>query len=462
MALTATAVYTFAGTLWAAARATLGERRAARRAGVRGPGGRGAGDDPRQPRRRAHAGCAPTTRRRDYAWFDPSRVIPDTINEFPSFSFMLGDLHAHVIALPFTVLAIAFALQVALHGPRGDLLWRGAAEALAAALAIGSLYAINSWSYPVVAGLLAAAVVVWLRAGPRAGPTYSLVWLGLVLVASFALILPFVLNFDPESRGIGVVLGACAANQPCAPRRPFGKWLGDTALIYGILLWPLVGLYARRLLDSPNRWRWLGWGFAAAVVGGSLLASANLTGAGLVAVLMLIGGRRAALAPELSPPLRFLWVLVAGGFALLLIPELLYLRDAFDNGALERMNTVFKAGYQAYLLLGLAAGCALPWAAVWIRRAGAVDRLGGGRGGPAAARLRLPVRGRLRAHRRLRQRADARRPEVAEVPLARRSGRDRLDPRPHRRRRGRAGGRRRRLLRVRPRAASPPSPAARP
>ena len=99
--------------------------RAARRAGVRGPRRRGAGDDPRQPRRRAHVAATPPTRRGDYAWFDPSRVIPDTINEFPSFSFVLGDLHAHVLALPFTVLAMAFALQVALRGPRGDLLWRG-------------------------------------------------------------------------------------------------------------------------------------------------------------------------------------------------------------------------------------------------------------------------------------------------------------------------------------------------
>ena len=44
-------------------------------------------------------------------------MIPDTINEFPSFSFLLGDLHAHVLALPFTVLALAFAMQVALLGP---------------------------------------------------------------------------------------------------------------------------------------------------------------------------------------------------------------------------------------------------------------------------------------------------------------------------------------------------------
>ena len=51
------------------------------------------------------------------------------------------------------------------------------------------------------------------------------------------------------------------------------------ALIYGILLWPLVGLFARRLLGSPHRWRWLGWGWRGGVVAGSLLASANLTGA---------------------------------------------------------------------------------------------------------------------------------------------------------------------------------------
>ena len=84
----------------------------------------------------------------DYDWFAASRVIKDTINEIPSFSFTLGDLHAHVLAIPFTALALAFALQVALAGPRGDVAWRSVAEALAAGLSVGVLYAINSWSYP--------------------------------------------------------------------------------------------------------------------------------------------------------------------------------------------------------------------------------------------------------------------------------------------------------------------------
>jgi len=82
----------------------------------------------------------------------------------------------------------------------------------------------------------------------------------------------------------------------------------------------------------------------------------------------LAAGASAAFSPALSPPARFLWILIAGGVALLLIPELLYLRDAFDKSPLFRMNTVFKAGFQAFLLLGLAAACALPWAAAWLPR----------------------------------------------------------------------------------------------
>ena len=47
-------------------------------------------------------------------WFGASRVIEGTINEFPVFSFTLADLHGHVMAIPFSLLALGFALQTAL------------------------------------------------------------------------------------------------------------------------------------------------------------------------------------------------------------------------------------------------------------------------------------------------------------------------------------------------------------
>jgi YYY domain-containing protein len=358
--LTATAVFTFSGTLWAAARAALAARgRELPRGGPVLAGllavalvvvlGNLAG-----VRSWIHATNPP----HDYLWFEPSRVIPNTINEFPSFSFVLGDLHAHVLALPFTVLAFAFALQVALVGPRGDVVWRAVAEALAAGLAIGTLYAINSWSYPVAAGVLVAAAISWLRDPEHRGRIgFTVTWLVLVLAASFVLILPFLLNFDPEAKGVAVVRS----------RRSFTDWVGDMVMIYGILAWPLTAAYFSRLRAVARPWRVVGWGLVLMLVIGSLLATGHLTGV-MVLVVATGVGIAAALRPDLSAPERFLWVLIAGAVALILIPELLYLRDAFDGGDLRRMNTVFKAGYQAYLLMALAAGCALPWAATWLPR----------------------------------------------------------------------------------------------
>ena len=137
---------------------------------------------------------------------------------------------------------------------------------------------------------------------------------------------------------------------------------------------------------------------------GSLLASDNLTGAMVVAVWMAVG-IGAALSPTLSAPARFLWILIAGRRRAAADPGAPLPADAFDGSALFRMNTVFKAGYQAFLLLGLAAACALPWAAAWLPRRVLWPPWAAVAAVLLAARARLPLRGRLRAHRRLRQRA---------------------------------------------------------
>jgi YYY domain-containing protein len=294
----------------------------------------------------------------DYDWFAASRVIPDTINEFPAFSLLLQDLHAHVLALPFTLLALGFALQVLLAGPRGDAAWRGVAEALAAGLAVGVLYAVNSWSYPVAAGLLVLAVVSWAR-GPEARGRrgYAIVWLGLVLLASVVLVLPFWLEFDPSARGLGIVEEHAA----------FGDFMGDQALIYGLLVWPLTAAFAARVLATRRPLRTAVWGAVAAIFAGSLLATTDLAGAGVLAALAAIA-LGALLSRRLGAGERFLWLLVAGGFTCVLLPELVYVRDAFDGSVSYRMNTVFKLGYQGWLLLALAAACALPWAPAWLPR----------------------------------------------------------------------------------------------
>ena len=52
---------------------------------------------------------------RQFDWYSPSRVIDNTINEFPAFSFLLSCFHAHVLTLAFTILAIGLAFNLFLE-----------------------------------------------------------------------------------------------------------------------------------------------------------------------------------------------------------------------------------------------------------------------------------------------------------------------------------------------------------
>jgi uncharacterized membrane protein len=47
-----------------------------------------------------------------FSYWTSSRVIPDTINEFPFFSFLQGDVHAHMISITFQLLVIILLLNI--------------------------------------------------------------------------------------------------------------------------------------------------------------------------------------------------------------------------------------------------------------------------------------------------------------------------------------------------------------
>ena len=90
-----------------------------------------------------------------YFWAT-SRVIPETINEYPFWSLLFADLHAHVLALPFFLLVAACAPQLA-AGPRGSAgnarreAARGPSARVRRAAAAQALT--NAWDVPLLAGL---------------------------------------------------------------------------------------------------------------------------------------------------------------------------------------------------------------------------------------------------------------------------------------------------------------------
>jgi YYY domain-containing protein len=293
----------------------------------------------------------------EFDWWSPSRVIAGTANEFPSFSFVLGDLHAHVMATPFALLAAAYALQLALTGlPREGGRRRAAAELLLAALVLGSLYAVNTLDYPTALVLVAGGLLLAVtRATAPLRLRRAAAW-GLALAAGSAvLVAPFVAGFTPETKGLALV----------GEHDPFTRFAADVVLLYALPLWILAAALAHRL-RVPGRY--LAWSAVALLVTLVLLAPSRLAGLFLVLTLGAVA-LHAALDARVDTPERFFWLLWAVGLGLVAVGDFAYIRDVFDDTPSYRFNTVFKAGYQAWFLLAVVAAVGLAWSGAWLRRA---------------------------------------------------------------------------------------------
>lgn len=289
-----------------------------------------------------------------YDWFQASRVVPGTINEFPAFSWLLGDLHAHVMAVPLTLTALALALQWLHAGARIP-------DTVAAAVLTGLLYATNSWSYPVVTGLLLLALLAAPGSLARRGAHA-----GLLLAGGALAVLPFLLAFEPPASGIGLV----------DDRRPLLLAVRDGALTLGLPAWLAAGAFLAAARALP-RSRLLA---LIAVVALAMVLSA-LSGAQLAWTVLLLALAAVAawrlLASSSTAAGRFVWLMLFGGLLCTAIPEVVYISDAFSGGALERMNTVFKLGYQAWLLLAVGGIAALVVFAGGLPAAARISWLGG-------------------------------------------------------------------------------------
>ncbi len=102
----------------------------------------------------------------DYYWI-PSRAVKggDAITEFPFFTFLYGDPHAHMFALAITLLVLGWSLSIILGGWRWKMGHRRASwlpflsSFFVGALAIGALRPTNTWDMPTYLGLAMAAVL---------------------------------------------------------------------------------------------------------------------------------------------------------------------------------------------------------------------------------------------------------------------------------------------------------------
>lgn len=256
-------------------------------------------------------------------WYpNATRFIPFTIHEFPSYSYVVADLHGHVFDIPFVLLTIAILFIMFIHDkhnihkPVSTVFNR---FQLFSTISIGFLAAIhymtNAFDGPIYilfAGLLFLAMFGFSR---------KLFISGGVMILSFLLFsFPFSSHFSPFVSGIGL---------NCSPDflvrlAKLGPFLFEKGNCQPDPLWMLFVL----------------WGFFWICFF-------------LFFIVKYIQQKR----KEHTSPLHtaiddFIFICFVFGTILIFIPEFFYIKDIYP--AHFRANTMFKLGYQAFMIMGIA------------------------------------------------------------------------------------------------------------
>ncbi|HEX6820375.1 MAG TPA: DUF2298 domain-containing protein [Ktedonobacterales bacterium] len=316
-----------------------------------------------------------------FNYWESSRVIPclgvtatpanpcydTTINEFPFWSYLYADLHAHLIDLPVTVMIVGCCASLLASARAQARRWLPALPTLAvAAFALGAAWCINTWDLPTYAGLF--VVILALRFLPilpdRGG--WRAIWdsltfprlrnfvvaVVLVMGAAYALYEPFHSHYVNFASGIGMV------TTPTAPYQffvLFGVWLFLASSFLVVELHDRVERLHARLVARGDA-QWLPDSIRGLFVVAGAVLILLLTFAlslKLFFAVMLGLGLWLGWDARAKPVKLFTYCLLLLGLGVALGVELVYVRDFLDNSPYERMNTVFKFYYQVWTLLAL-------------------------------------------------------------------------------------------------------------
>lgn len=265
----------------------------------------------------------------DSYWFpDATRYIgfnPDvedkTIHEFPCYSFVLGDLHAHVVNIMFVLLLLGllYAWVKMVRKRTYDTGEPGTKEfwekhllmpqIFFAAVLLGMFRWTNYWDFViyfvVTGGVVLFTNIVLMKGQGKWVIGVTAAQAAEVLAIGTIVILPFTLNFETMVQGVAV------AQNHSLPHQLLILW-GLPVILTVIFV---ISLLAEKLGGVKNKTIY------------KFMKSLKL--------------------PDL-----FAMVMGLCAIGLVLIPELVYVRDIYENGN-ARANTMFKLTYQAYIMFGM-------------------------------------------------------------------------------------------------------------
>lgn len=295
-------------------------------------------------------------------YWNATRVIPDQqtipITEFPFFTFLYADLHAHMIVLTITVIALGWALSAVMSAADGERRWlETAALWIVGGVVFGSIQPSNLSDYQTYWALGCVAIAYGqLRQHGKIDLRYAIetAWrCALLILLSLAF-------FWPYSHWRGEGYGSVQLWR--GDKTPLDSYLTVHGLFLFVifvflltetrrwmqkipfdevkdLLGPALFAFVAFMLMVFGMW-WLGYDVA-------LLAVPLIAWTGLLMI------RR-----EAEPERRAALGLIGLGLTLTVMVEVVVAK-----GDIGRMNTVFKFYLQVWTLFSVASGAAIAW--VW-------------------------------------------------------------------------------------------------
>ncbi len=261
-------------------------------------------------------------------WLLPTRIIPDSnpygaaITEFPFFSFEIGDLHPHVVAIPWSILGLTLLLASELKN------WK---QIFLTSFFLGIIAPLNFWT----------VIPLWALLGLRFTCTQEglkdLIKPPLIVVLAFLLFLPF--HLELKSPIVAYRIGLF----------PTQWW--NWSLHWGPFLLPLIAGLALKFLKKTY--------YLPFILGGLIIGFITKAWifAGLATLFLMI---IIFLHKDEFKP----WAALLAGWILVnLIPEVFYAEDYWGG----RYNTIFKLYFEGWLMISLALPLMLEEVPRWVK-----------------------------------------------------------------------------------------------
>ncbi|MBV5331445.1 hypothetical protein JZU69_03410 [bacterium] len=301
-------------------------------------------------------------------YWNPSRVIPpgpgNEITEFPLFTLLYSDLHAHMLVMPLTLFIIAWAVSFIKSRAQMSRTEWVAAFAIGA-LMIGALKPTNTWDLYTFFPFSALAVVYAINRHFDWKNRFRLPnWLGRALFSIAVIVGLYLLGsllYSPfdfwYSQSYNSIDPWTASHTPLSSY--FTHWGLFLFIITAWLVWEVREWMAATPVSHLKKLRdyhlSIEIGLAAVLALFVFFAMEGVRVA-LVALPLAILAGLLLLRPDMPGVKRGVLLMIGTGLALTLAVEVITLR-----GDIGRMNTIFKLYMQVWMLFAVSAAAAFGW-----------------------------------------------------------------------------------------------------